>query len=193
VAFICSMLFFIPFVTQAVGLIAALIALARPRQENEKRGLAWLALVLALFFGSGWSLATYAFLRSRGTTTRINTAVWPGPRTQSLETPEWQIASDFERAMENIHAAASGYYRDFKRWPATVEAMAGDRLPTNYELPEGLTWHPVPQGEGRNLRFILVESEPVKQDPDGNWFDQPHRLVLRLSGRIDYLPAETPD
>lgn len=95
--------------------------------------------------------------------------------------------------MENIHAAASGYYRDFKRWPVTIETMAGDRLPMDYQLPEGLTWHPVPNEDERNVRFILVESAPINQDPEGRWFSQPQRMVLRLSGKIDYLPVETPD
>jgi len=90
--------------------------------------------------------------------------------------------------MEQIHRAAAAYYRDFKRWPDTVDAMSGS-LPPRFALSRQLTYRPVPQFASNSFDWVLIVSEPVQLDRSGNALDMPHRLVLLLNGKVELLPV----
>jgi predicted nucleic acid-binding Zn-ribbon protein len=92
--------------------------------------------------------------------------------------------------MEQIFHAARAYHRDFGQWPESVETLIGRFLPQGFELSPGLTFRPVPPSRGTELDWVLIFSEPVAFDLEGNALDQPHRLRLRLNGEIDLIAEQ---
>jgi hypothetical protein len=183
VSFICGLLFCIPFVPQLVGLGVAVFALLRRRRPEERVGLAWAGLVLCLVAVGVWALVV-GVARTRMLAT--GPVVLPPPAPTYTD-DVWE-ASELADQMTRIHQAASAYHRDYNKWPPDIVPLRGRALPAGFRMSPRLTYRPVPPGEAFSMDWVLIVSEPLKFDQDGEPLDQPHRLLLRLNGRIDAHP-----
>jgi len=175
------------------------------RQSSLARTVTFLvmaALLLAVTFG----LVAYTrFAGGRRAAPGIyaNTSHNPGEQTGTLA-----------KHMERIHSAARAYRRDYSEWPASIDPLVGVSLPSGYKMPTELAYRPPPAlpptssdlrptSSGSSLTssdrlpasdplldWVLVVSEAVDYDRDGNRLAEPHRLILRLGGKMELLPAD---
>jgi len=184
-AFVLSLLFFIPFVPQMLAIGFGLFAVSRKRLPNERVALAWLAIVLSCLIFPCWILlitTVTSFVSTLGTFTAP-------PYTQSVLDGNWTATSRLTEEMERVHAAASAHRRDFAKWPRSVDTLIGKNLPHGFRLSHKLTFRPVPPSQAKSTTWILLVSDKVRHDIVGNQLGEPHRLVLRLNGRVELLPA----
>jgi hypothetical protein len=195
IAFIAGLLFFLPFVTQVIGICAALFALLRPRLAHERVALAWIGLVLCAIALPVWVLFAVAAvnLAATGTSfsvttgTATTTSGWPPP-----DVPGWGHTTALIDEMKSIHRAATAYHRDYRKWPDGVESLVGRTLPRGFKMSPDLKYRPVPASETFSTKWVLIVSGPVHYEPDGEPLGEPHRLVLRLNGKVELLSdAET--
>lgn len=184
VAFMGGLLFCIPFVPQVLGICAALFALMRPRLRNERVGLAWAGLVLSAVALPLWAFVAVSAV-NRATTAR---ALFPIPARVRSGGEAMGKTAALTGEMERIHRAATAYFRDYKRWPDDVEVLVGRSLPRTFTMSDELTYRPVPEKQAFSTEWVLIVSEVVLYDADGEQLEGPHRLVLRLNGKIDILP-----
>lgn len=189
VCLVCGLLFFVPFVAQAVGLAVGAIAVFRRRAENERIAAAWVGITLCLLALVGWTAGLASLTRIR----KAGIFTMPTPVYDSSDQPEWHKPMDWATELERLHQAASAYRRDFDRWPSSVADLRGHSLPQSYQLPDDLTYHPVPEGEADRFDRLLVVSEGTYYDREAVRLVNPHRMVLRLSGRIEMLPLDQVD
>ena len=184
VAFVFGLLFFIPFVTQVLALCTGVYAIARPRRPNERVVLAWIGMAVALVALPGWLYVGKLFL----TAARTATFTMPPPY-RPIQEESWEMASALEEQMKRIHRGASAYRRDFGEWPPDVDVLVGRSLPRGFKMPGRLTYRPVPPSEQRSYSWVLIVSDEVRAGPDGELLGRPHRLVCRLGGKVELLPA----
>jgi len=184
-AFVLSLLFFIPFVPQVLAIGFGLFAVSRKRLPNERVTLAWLAIVLSGLIFPCWIVlitSVTSFLSTLGTFTAP-------PYAQSVLDGNWTAASKLTEEMERVHAAASAHRRDFAAWPRNLDTLIGSNLPHGFKLSHRLTFRPVPPSQVKSTTWVLLVSDELNHDIEGNQLGQPHRLVLRLNGRVEVLPA----
>lgn len=184
VAFVSGLLFFIPFVTQVLAICAGVYAIARPRRPNERVVLAWIGMAVALVALPAWLYVGNLFV----TAARTATFTMGRPYRPIAEEP-WEMTSALVEQMKRIHRGASAYRRDFGKWPSDVDVLVGRSLPRGFRMPAGLTYRPVPPSEQRSYSWVLIISDEVEVGPDGELLGQPHRLICRLSGKVELLPA----
>ena len=182
-AFVGGLLFCVPMVTQLVGICAALFALLRRRLPNERVALAWVGLILSIAALSAWVFFTL-YAMNVSTTASFFAAA---PRPARIDADGWERTGELIDEMERIHRAATAYYRDYKRWPDGVEPLAGRSLPRRFTMSPRITYRPVPPTETFSTDWALIVSEPVLYDTDGEPLKEPHRLVLRLNGKVEVL------
>ncbi|UCF34931.1 MAG: hypothetical protein JSV78_06410 [Phycisphaerales bacterium] len=91
------------------------------------------------------------------------------------------------KEMEQVFHATQAYYRDFNKWPESIEALVGHSLPHGFELSDKLTFRAMPISQGNDLDRVLMFSEPLAFNLAGEQLSEPRHLVLRLSGRIELL------
>ena len=184
VAFVSGLLFFIPFVTQVLAICAGVYAIARPRRPNERVILAWIGIVIALVALPGWLYVGNLFVTAARTATFTM-----GPSYRPIQQESWEMTSGLVEQMKRIHRGASAYRRDFGKWPPDVDVLVGQSLPRGFKMPRGLTYRPVPPSEQQSYSWVLIVSDEVRAGPDGELLGQPHRLVCRLGGKVELLPA----
>jgi len=186
VAFIFSLLFFVPFITQLVALVIGLFAIFRPRQDNERVTLAWVGLVISMLAAFAWGLMFSLLIPSMQT--RIT---WTVPPYATMpEDEDWQQTADLADTMERIYRAASAHHRDFGNWPDDVETLVGQSLPRGFKMPKILTYRRVPADQVGAFDWILIISEPLRYNRDGELLGLPHRLILRTNGKVEFLPSD---
>ena len=184
VAFVLALFFFIPFVPQVMAIGVGVYAVARKRLPNETVTLAWLAIALSALVFPCW-LLLISTLTSFVSTTRVFTAP---PYAQAPLDEGWMVTSDLSDQMERVFDAASAYRRDFGEWPDSADVLVGKNLPRGFRLSPRLTYRPVPPSETGSFTWPLLVSDEVQYDAFGERFETPHRLVLRLNGRVEALP-----
>ena len=185
VAFVFGLLFFIPFVTQIIAVVAGSYALST-RKTGQRLVLAWIGVVLAALALVGW----IAVFRSATTSVRTSFTMSGAPYASPGEPEAWQRTETMTAMVERIQRAATAYHRDFGEWPASLEALAGHGLPQGFRIPEDITYRAVPRTGGNHLDWLLVVSDEVSVDKQGNRLPEPHRLVARLDGGVELLPAK---
>ncbi|MGD2109091.1 MAG: hypothetical protein PVI86_06840 [Phycisphaerae bacterium] len=185
VAFVLALLFFIPFVTQVAALAVGVYAVARKRLPNERVTLAWLSIVLSALVLPCW-LVLFSTVTSFVSSARMFTAP---PYAQPTPDEDWLVTGDLARQAERVFQAASAYYRDFGKWPDDLGVLVGRTLPRGFTLSPRLTYRPVPPSEDASTTWVLVVSDDLEHDLDGNRLADPRRLVVRLNGVIDLLPS----
>lgn len=185
-AFVLALLFFIPFIPQVIAIGVGLYAVVRKRLPNEKVTLAWLAIILSILVLPCWYLLI-STVTSFVSTTRTRIFSVP-PYAQSTADDGWLVASNLTNQMERVFHAASAYRRDFGKWPNSVDTLVGKSLPSGFKLSPRLTYRPVPPSQDRSTIWILLVSDDVQYDLAGDQLPEPHRLVLRLNGRVETLP-----
>ncbi len=195
VAFIAGLLFFVPFLTQAVGLVAAGVALLRRRRPHERRGLAWIGLCFCLVALPGWWLLFNYLGTWTGTLPGTTTVTVGSMRyTSAGQDPDgdfarWHQTDEWKESIRQIYKAASRHRRDYKEWPTSVDGLAGRYLPAGFTLPEHITYRPPPAEQRLSTDWALLISEPVHFNEDSEQLDAPHRLVMRTGGKLDLLPS----
>jgi hypothetical protein len=63
-------------------------------------------------------------------------------------------------------------------------------LPRGFTMSSKLTYRSVPEEQASSATWVLMVSEPLEYNRAGRRLDQPHRLILRLDGRVELLPAD---
>jgi hypothetical protein len=184
VCLVCGLVFFVPFVTQAVGMVAGAIAILRRRLTNERVAAAWVGITLCALGLIGWTAAISALRSMKGT------GLFSMPTAMPAVDNEWSKPGDWKTELETVYRAASAYHRDFNRWPASIDDLGGHSLRKGYPLLKELTFHPVPEAEALNFDRLMIVSDVTQYDQDANDLLRPHRMVLRLGGTIEVLPAE---
>ncbi|UCF34743.1 MAG: hypothetical protein JSV78_05450 [Phycisphaerales bacterium] len=185
VSLVCGLLFFIPFVTQAIALLFGVVAVARRRLPNERVAAAWVGMILAIATVVGWVCLIDLF-RSSPT---WGPAFGPTWAESEYDAGDWMKPAQWEETMERVYQAARSYHRDYGEWPASVDAMKGRTLARDFTLSPELTYRPVPDGRQDDPQCILMFSAETFFDVEGEELTAPHRLVLRLSGKVELLPS----
>jgi len=193
VCLVCGLVFFVPFVTQAVGLVAGGIAVFRRRLTNERVAAAWVGIILCVGGLIGWTAGITWFLSNQRSGVFAGAGAFTVPATMSDQANEWMEPSDWETELERVYDAASAYRKDFGRWPASIDDLRGHSLPRGFELSQQLTYHPVPEDEMHNFKRLLIVSEVTRFDQEATELPVPHRMILRLGGTIESLPAAEVD
>jgi hypothetical protein len=185
VSLVCGLLFFIPFVTQAFALLFGLAAVARKRVPNERVAAAWVGMILAIVTIFGWVYLIDLFRSSPA----WGPALGPTWAESEYDAGDWMKSSEWAETMERVYQAARSYRRDYGEWPASLDAMKGRTLARDFTLPPELTYRPVPHNRQDDLHWVFMFSAETVFDIDGEELTAPHRLVLRLSGKIESLPS----
>ncbi|MFQ5414917.1 MAG: DUF4190 domain-containing protein [Phycisphaerae bacterium] len=177
---------FIPFITQVPALVFGLVAVLRRRQPNERIAIAWVGIALASVALALWIVGLVFLVGA----TSGPTPLWVPTTARVTNTDTAEATQQLATAMERVFHAAKLYDRDFRHWPASVDAMAGLNLPSAYALPPGIHYRPVPPDQQASTTWILMVSDAVAYDREGRNLQTPHRLIIRLSGDLELLPAE---
>lgn len=186
-ALVLGLLFFVPFVTQIAALIFGLVAVFRPRRENERVAAAWIGMILSCV-----ALVAWMGLVPLGLGSVRSVAVFRqfGPPAPAAYEDESDRTEQLALEMGQTHAAARTYRRDFGTWPASMAELRTHSLRAGYVLPKELTYRPVPEPNPKMLDWLLLVSTDLRFDQEGKRLGRPHRLVLRLSGVIQLLESE---
>jgi hypothetical protein len=147
--------------------------------------LAWIGVIMSLLFLLCW---VYIFFGS-WSTTRVWTAVRPTPLYVGLEEGPWDDTAVLVEQMERLYGAAVAYHRDFGQWPADPGVLVGRFLPHGFEMSGSLTYCPVPDSERQSYSWVLIVSDAVGYNVDGERLAVQHRLVCRLTGKVELLPV----
>jgi hypothetical protein len=185
VAFVFGLLFFVPFVTQAIALVSGAIAVLRPRRPHERVIIAWIGIVISGLALLGWFAFGRTILGSARTA-----AFWGAPVYMPADDDARYGVGELADWVDRIYAAAAADHRDFARWPVRIEDLAGRLLPRDFTMPEGLTYRRPPTSQQRSTTWVLIVSDDVYYDLDGQELDQPHRLIGRLGGKVELRPSE---
>lgn len=189
VALVCGLLFFLPFVPQALAVVFGLVAILRRRLPRERLAGAWVGLVLGCVAMAGW-LVTCAWTRSTAfTATFAGFGYLSGPRGAVEDEAEAAKAEEWATRMERAARAVNDHRRDFRKWPASLEEMGGTLLPADFKLPPALRYHAPPEGHAPP-DWVLLSSDPVLYDRVHEKLDSPHRLTIGIDEKLKCLPAE---
>jgi hypothetical protein len=187
IAFVMGLLFFIPFLTQFGGIISWAVAVFRLRLPNERVALAWVGLVMSLVALFAWALGTY-LLYNAGP--GVAAPGWiPPPAAAPQLIDEMDLTQSWADKMSRVHKAANDFRRDYRRWPSSMDKLIGAYLRSDFALPEGFAYRPVPSSAQTSTDWILLVSTPVRYDMNGVRVKNEHCLILRLSGKIELLPV----
>ncbi|MGB0716962.1 MAG: hypothetical protein ACPGXK_13860 [Phycisphaerae bacterium] len=181
---ICAGLFFVPIVTQAIGIIAGSISIARARRARKPVHFgAVLGLAFSIAALIGWAL----IFRTINIGGRAMITVGPAVSfpTSPEEDDEATRVADDAITMERVGAAATSYKRDFGHWPASIDDLKKSILPPSFELPETVVWLSVDPAESDLTRPLLVRS-PSRWDKNGDKLASPQWMVQPLVGEIRY-------
>ena len=163
----------------------AALASHKPHRARRSRlvGALVIGIMIALLASTifGVYLARNAQRRARATA--LSGAATPVDAAQS-ETDR------LAEQMERIHIAARAYVRDYGQWPDGVASMIGRSLPRGFTMSSKLTYRSVPEGQASAATWVLIVSEPLEYNRAGQRLDQPHRLIVRLDGRVELLPVD---
>ena len=184
VTLVFGLLFFIPFITQVIALVVGCFALVT-RKDSQRTTLVWVGMTVAALALIGW-VAFFGTVRMSFRTTFVGRGM---PYAQSGAQPEWERTDRIVATMERVQRAALAYHRDFGEWPDSPESLAGHRLPQGFKTPEDLTYRPVPATWRNRLEWVLIVSSELTVDREGEALREPHRLLARLDGSLDLLPA----
>lgn len=183
VAFVASVLFFIPAIPQLVAIVAGLMALLSSRPSKNR------AMAVAAIAIGGTTLVAWGFISCMVyvvVTTRMRAVSFPAP----VVATEWRKTDELALSMERIQQAIQAYRRDFRRWPGRVEVLCGPYLPADFNLDPALRFRAPADPTTTDTRWIVLISKSVIMDRFGNVLDGPHHLVLRLAGNVELLPVQ---
>jgi len=202
-ALVCSLIFFIPLVTQVLGLAFGVYALTRRSAKDRARGAAWAGIVLSLLIGAGWTLLLVNFSTTltggfRGTPYG---GYWRGP-TGHRETNECIARrTKIQSALEALDPALAAYRRDMGRWPqrlddltptylreSILDSIDRDRTPTAARL---VTFLADLDPAHDSLDKVVAYSVRLDCDDFGEKLNQPQRIVLLLGGQVATRDAAT--
>lgn len=191
VALVCGLLFFIPVVPQAAAILFGAIAVFRRRLPNERVAAAWVGLLFGLAALAGW-FAMYSWINSPTFTRGFRgMGYWTPPPPQADERAAAQ-PGEWAELMERASKAAADYHRDYRKWPANVQAMVGiGFLPAGFELPEAVIYHRPPDGlSPLPADWVLFSTAPTSYDRVQEPLPKPHRLVVGADGIVHVRPAD---
>jgi hypothetical protein len=183
VAFICGLLLCVPFLTQLLAICVGVYAVGR-KQPGERIILAWVGIILGVATGACWVVlgVSQGFL-----------VVTAGPPVPPFAATTGNVEDEgviyWSEQMARVHRAAAAYRRDFREWPTEIADLAGHSLPRGFALSQGLDYRPPPPSLGQSNSWVLVVSDATENDMNLERLGAPHRLVLRLGGKIELLPA----
>ena len=199
---ICSLIFFIPLVTQALGLGFGIYALVRRSRDGRRPAAAWAGVVLSLAVGLGWLLLLVNFsamVGGRATWTPYAGpyAGYGGGRNWSEADKQARRRQRIEASLERIGEAVAAYRRDMARWPQRLD----DLLPTYLSAKILNDIDPDRAATDKRLVTFLADVDPVNDPPDrivaysvemkydnfGRELSPPQRCVLRLNGQVEDL------
>jgi len=202
---VCGLLFFIPLLTQALGLLLAVVALIRSAVAGRRpHPAAWAGLLLCLALGIGWGALLVSIFT--GPRTVAVSATPYGPMAYGPSTPYGpgddsgtSCGEQFSSAMERIGAALTAYQRDMGTWPtgldelvptylasSVADAIDPERAPGPKRLVTmvpGVAPHTDPPDR------VVAYSERCERDVTGQRLSRPTRWVLRLNGTFEPLDA----
>ncbi|HNQ22088.1 MAG TPA: hypothetical protein PKK06_03240 [Phycisphaerae bacterium] len=163
--------------------VLAVVPLPVPSDPSRRRGMILLLILVGMLALTVGMMVAKVQRQKAATARRVNAP----PRPRRLMPSE--VPADLAEKLERIYQAVSVYRRDLGRWPDDVQALVGYALPNDFVMPARLTYRAVPQDTPGPVDWVLVISEPLNYDRSGERLPTPHRLILRLSGNIEFLPA----
>lgn len=178
---ICASLFFVPFVSQTIGLVAGTISVFRLRRQRKTMTAApIIGMILCLAALVGWT----AILQSvwSAPMPAFTPRAMPANPQQEDESVAAKVVND-AHLMTRIALAASAYKRDFGRWPQSISELTSTILPPEIELPDTVRFIVVDPHESR-LDTTLLIRQPAMWDAEGKKLDQPHQLVQPIVGNL---------
>lgn len=183
VAFIASVLFFIPVIPQLVAIVAGIIALVGTRpKKNRSMAVAAIAIGGSTLIAWGFlSCMVFGLLNAR-----MRTLSFPMP----VVATDWRRTDELATLMGRIQQAIQAYRRDFRRWPDRMEVLCGPYLPSDFTLDPALRFRASTDPAGSDTRWIVLLSKPVSMDRSGNALDGPHHMLMRLAGDVEMLPVQ---
>lgn len=184
-ALVCGLLFFIPGITQLLAIGLGLFAIAK-RRDNQRVAAAWVGLLMGLVTLAGWVLM-FSFATSL--TPGVMRWAVPPPTTPTDDTAGERVAK-LAGELERLGVKITAYRRDYRKWPPAMEALVGRYLPDAYVLPKEILFRPPVNPENTPGDWVVAYSVELLYDQDGERLSSPHRLVLRLSGRVDLVKRE---
>ena len=186
VALVCGLLFFIPFVTQGLALIFGAFAVFRKRLPKERVAAAWVGIILAVLTLLGWvyAITNLPAIRTWGP------AFGPTWNEAGSVDNAWLQPSEWSDTMERVYRATATYHRDYHEWPASIEDLKGRSLPTGFTLPDELRYRPAPADSQSDPQWILMVSAETLFNLEADELHTRHRVILRLSGKIEVLPTD---
>ncbi|MHC4064060.1 MAG: DUF4190 domain-containing protein [Planctomycetota bacterium] len=201
-ALVCSLIFFIPLVTQALAVGFGVFALVRKSPDGRRPAAAWAGVILGLLVGLGW---TVLLINVSKMVTGGGMAITPYATTQYGGYGSWGTDSQMRRrqkvvsALERIGQATTAYRRDMGRWPERMDLLVPtylamkvlddvdpDRAATDKRL---VTWLADVDPNRDAPDSIVAYSVRIKHNDFGERLQQPERCVLRLNGQVEALPA----
>jgi len=202
---VCGLLFFIPLLTQALGLLLAVIALVRSAVAGRRpHPAAWAGLLLCLALGIGWGallVSIFAGTRTVAVSTTPYGSISYGPSTPygAGDDPSAGCGEQFSSAMERIGAALTAYQRDMSTWPTGLDELVPTYLagsvadavdPERASGPKRLvTMVPGVAPHTDPPDRVVAYSERCERDITGQRLPRPTRWVLRLNGTAEPLDA----
>lgn len=202
---VCSLIFFIPLVTQALGLGFGVYALVRKPPDGRRPPAAWAGVLLSLLIGTGWTLLLVNFSTmipggGRAATPYMGTPYGSyGGSDRSQADKQARRRQKIESGLERIGQALAAYRRDMRRWPQRLDALAPtylsrkvlddldpDRGPTDNRLVTLLT--DVDPGADPPEK-VVAYSVRIEYNDFRERLEQPQRLVLHLNGQVQALKA----
>lgn len=184
-AMVCGLLFFIPFVPQIIAIIAGMVALARKPDVNERRGAAWFGLISGIVFLFAWMVLSVFGISAIA----MNPARWAATSQPSDNMDEAERVGFLFDELERLHAKIEAFHRDFHRWPDGARQLAGRYMDASYRLPKELSFRAATKDA--TLDWVVLFSQQVRYNRDGESLTRPQCIVLRLSGKTEMLlPTE---
>ena len=201
---VCSLIFFVPLVTQALGLGFGVYALVRKAPDGRRPPAAWAGVLLSLLIGTGWTLLLVNFSRivagSGGVVTPYaGTPYGYGGSDGSQADMQARRRQTIESGLERIGQALAAYRRDMRRWPQQLDALAPtylskkvlddldpDRGPTANRL---VTFLADVDPAADPPEDVVAYSVRIEYDDFRGRLEQPQRFVLRLNGQVEALKA----
>ncbi|MFQ5462835.1 MAG: DUF4190 domain-containing protein, partial [Phycisphaerae bacterium] len=194
VALVAGLMFFVPLVAQAIGIVAGAYALTRPRDSGARKGLAAVGLALSLAALVGWVLVfgtNFGVFSGSSATVRVpSKPISAAVGFTKMEEAESLDPSVWRDVTGKVQQATVAYRRDYGRWPASVEEMRGQSLSLTFALPDTIRYRPVPARHADNPNWILLVSEPTLWDFDGAALARSHRLIQQINGTSALLASE---
>lgn len=150
--------------------------------------------VIGLFLG-GFAVVGWVLLINRSMSAMTaRTAGWtfPAPAADADYAAAERVRMLADE-MDLIQRAVVAFHRDFRRYPDKLAQIRGPYLADDFTPSNGLTLHFPGKRDTVTQDWPLVISNEVKFDRDGAELKPPRRMMIRVSGRFEFLVPQDAD